>query len=157
MDTMRQEIKDFDLCPCGSGKKYKTCCKKKAFSFVRDKDGKVYKRLPTAGDLPKYMQEATGMSSRREMWVEALGVDATQMKDAQFIDVPYLPEAKFSPEGLETIEIMKKAGVAPELIYAFQRTGLLMTENNKRFIPDVELQEYYNAVNEYLEKYKKPS
>lgn len=152
---MRQEIKDFELCPCGSGKKYKNCCKKKAFKFVRDKHGKVYKRMPTTGDLPKYMQEAAGISSRREMWAEVLGIDIKQMKGVQFIDVPYLPEANFAPETLEDIELLKKADMPPEFIYAYQRTGLLVTEHNKRFIPDVELQEFYDAVNEYLKKCKR--
>lgn len=152
---MRQEIKDFELCPCGSGKKYKNCCKKKAFKFVRDKEGKVYKRMPVAGDLPKYLQEVSGISLRREMWAEVLGVDVSQMKDAQFINVPYLPKARFAPETLDDIELMKKANIPPEFIYAYQRTGLFVTEHNKRFIPDIELQEFYDAVDEYRKKYKK--
>ncbi len=155
MDIMRQEIKNFEPCPCGSGKKYQKCCKKKAFKFVRDRDGKVYKRLPIIGELPKYMQEVAGISTRREMWAEFLGVDVAQVKDAQFINVPYLPQAKFSPEGLDDIELMKKANMPPEFIYAYQRTGLIVTEHNKRFIPDIELQEFYDAVNEYRKKYKK--
>lgn len=157
---MRQEIRDFELCPCKSGKKYKNCCKKKAFKFIRDEDGKVYKRLPILddSDMPKYLKEtmdSMGISSRKELWATALGIDAKKMKDAQFIDHPYLPEAKFTPETLDYVEIMKKANTPPEFIYAYQRTGLIVTEHNKRFLPDVELQEFYDAVNEYLKKYKR--
>lgn len=157
---MRQEIKDFELCPCRSGKKYKDCCKKKAFMFVRDEDGKVYKRMPILddSDTSKYMTEAMdslGVSSRKELWATSLGVDAKQIEDAQFIDVPYLPEAKFTPETLDYLEIMKKANMPPEFIYAYQRTGLIVTEHNRRFIPDVELQEFYDAVNEYRKKHKR--
>ena len=153
---MRLEIKDTELCPCGSGKKYQKCCKKKAFKFVRDEDGQTYKRMPVAGDLPEYLQGAVGISSRKEMLTKFMDIDAKQMEDAQFIDVPYLPEAKFSTEGLETVEIMKRANVPSELIYAFQKTGLVITKDNRRFIPDVEIQEFNNAIDEYLEKYKKP-
>ena len=152
---MAQEIGGLELCPCRSGKKYENCCRKKAFKFVRDKDGTVYKRLLVLGDLPKNIQEASGISSRKEMWATLLGADIKHMKDAEFIDVPYLPQAKVSPEGLDDIELFKKANMPPEFIYAYQRTGLLVTEHNKRFIPDVELREFYDAVDEYRKKYKK--
>jgi hypothetical protein len=152
---MKQEFEGSKLCPCRSGKQYKNCCKKKAFKFVGDKDGKVYRRLSITGDLPKYLQETSGISSRKEMWAGTLGIDVTQMKDAQFVDIPYVPEAKFSPDGLDIIEIMKKANIPPELIYAFQRTGLIITEKNKRLISNVELKEFDEAVDEYLKKYKK--
>jgi len=151
----KEEIKGSELCPCRSGKQYKKCCKKKAFKFVRDNKGEIYKRLPTTGELPDFIQREVGTSSRKELWSKTLGIDATTMKDAQFIDIPYLPEAKVSPEGLDIIEIMQKANIPPELIYAYQRTGLIVTEQNKRFLPDIELQEFYNAVDEYIKKYKK--
>ena len=50
---------------------------------------------------------------------------------------------------------MKQANIPKELIYAYQKTGLIVTENNKKFIPDIELEEFYDAANEYIRKYKK--
>ena len=159
-EIMGQEIEDLELCPCRSRKKYKNCCKKKAFKFVRDKDNKIYKRMPILddSDTPEYMKEAMdsmGISSRKDLWAKFLEINAEQIKNAQFIDFPYMPEDKFAPEMLDFIEVMKEANIAPELIFAYQRTGLIVTEHNKRFLPDVELQEFDDAIKEYLKKHKK--
>jgi hypothetical protein len=150
---MRQEVKGSELCPCGSGKRYIRCCKKKTFKFVRDAKGIIYRRLPNAR-LPDYMH-VSGISSRKELLSKFLDINAPDQKDAEFVDVPYLPQAKFSPEGLEVIEAMKRANIAPELIYAYQKTGLMVTKENSKLRPDIELQEFYNAVDEYLDKFKK--
>ena len=45
------------LCPCGSGKTYGRCCKKKDFKFVH-KDGKIVKQIPIHDDLIPLLQEA---------------------------------------------------------------------------------------------------
>lgn len=152
----RREINKLDKCPCGSNKSYKYCCKNKSFKFVQDMDtGQIYKRISLLNDndIPQYIKELVGVSSRKELWSKAIGVDISRINGAEYIDVPYIKG--HCPEELETIELMKQANIPKELIYAYQKTGLIVTENNKKFIPDIELEEFYDAANEYIRKYKK--
>jgi hypothetical protein len=43
------------------------------------------------------------------------------------------------------VEDMKTAGLDPPFIYAFEKTGLLVTEQNLHLIPDEDLAEWYAA------------
>ncbi len=43
-----------------------------------------------------------------------------------------------------------KAGVRPELIYAMRKTGRIVTESNQTLLTDEELQEWRDAIGEYL-------
>ena len=43
-----------------------------------------------------------------------------------------------------------KAGVRPELIYAMKKTGRIVTESNQHLLTDEELQEWHDAIKEYL-------
>jgi hypothetical protein len=58
----------------------------------------------------------------------------------------------------EIIEAMASVGVDPAIIYAFHRTGFLVTEDNLDFLSPDELAEWQAAIEEYNEKVKgKPS
>jgi hypothetical protein len=46
------------------------------------------------------------------------------------------------------LALMTKAGIDPALIHAYQKTGRLVTEENKRFLTEEELSEWYAAVEE---------
>jgi hypothetical protein len=52
------------------------------------------------------------------------------------------------------VEDMKAAGLDPAFIYAFERTGLLVTEQNQHLIPDNDLAEWDAAVGEYERKHQ---
>ena len=43
-----------------------------------------------------------------------------------------------------------KAGVRPELIYAMRKTGRIVTASNQDLLTDEELQEWQDAIEEYL-------
>jgi DNA-binding transcriptional regulator YhcF (GntR family) len=43
-----------------------------------------------------------------------------------------------------------KAGVRPELIYAMRKTGRIVTASNQDLLTDDELQEWQDAIEEYL-------
>jgi DNA-binding transcriptional regulator YhcF (GntR family) len=43
-----------------------------------------------------------------------------------------------------------KAAVRPELIYAMKKTGRIVTESNQHLLTDEELQEWQDAIEEYL-------
>lgn len=53
-----------------------------------------------------------------------------------------------------TVAAMEAIGIAPELIYAFKRTGgLLVTEYNQHMIDDRDLEAWDRAIQEYRESH----
>lgn len=46
-------------------------------------------------------------------------------------------------------EAMEQAGIDPAKIYAFRRTGLVVTEDNARFLTPEDLAEWRAAIEEY--------
>jgi hypothetical protein len=47
------------------------------------------------------------------------------------------------------VEAMKQAGLDSAVIYAFEKTGLLVTEANEHLISDVDRAEWEAAIREY--------
>jgi hypothetical protein len=70
--------------------------------------------------------------------------------DLLFPDMPH-------PEHLEAImvEDMKAAGLDPAFIYAFEKTGLLVTQQNQHLIPDEDLAMWDAAIEEFEMKKRK--
>lgn len=50
----------------------------------------------------------------------------------------------------ETVKAMELAGTRPEMIYAFRKTGLLVSEDNIDKLPQSSLAEWEAAVEEYF-------
>jgi hypothetical protein len=48
------------------------------------------------------------------------------------------------------LDVLKRANVSPELIYAFKKTGRLVTEMNKTKLSKEDIEEWDNAIAEYL-------
>jgi len=44
---------------------------------------------------------------------------------------------------------MEQAGVAPQVIYAFRKTGRIITEENAKFVPAAALEAWDQAIAEY--------
>jgi len=49
----------------------------------------------------------------------------------------------------EMVDIMKEIGMDPAFIYAYEKTGLLVTEENKDKMTDLDLEEWREAVEGY--------
>jgi len=47
------------------------------------------------------------------------------------------------------LEAMHKAGVRPEMIYAYQKTGRIVTQENRKLLTKAELKEWTDAVDEW--------
>ena len=47
------------------------------------------------------------------------------------------------------LEAMHKAGVGPALIYAYQKTGRLVTRTNRKYLTKEELKEWNDAFDEW--------
>jgi hypothetical protein len=124
-------------CPCGSGKKYKHCCVHKAFDWVVMDDGCIARRV----QVPE--EAAAGFEELRETYIAQHGREPERI----FEGAPPL-------ELMEhwTVEAMKKAGVDPALIYAFEKTGLVLNDQNGDKVPDTDISEWDEAIAEYEQK-----
>ncbi len=53
---------------------------------------------------------------------------------------------------LEMVELMSKAGLDPEFIYAYSKTGLMPSDENKHLLSEEDWVEWEAAITEYREK-----
>lgn len=47
------------------------------------------------------------------------------------------------------LEAMHKAGICPALIYAYQKTGRIVTQDNQKYLTKAQLKEYQDAIDEW--------
>ena len=133
--AMTRKIGPNEPCPCGSGKKYKKCCWSKRFQWLVDEQGNVYRRIPL--DDPDLFDQT--MKAFRERHGRE-----PDPHELIFRDLGH-------PEYVEAVmvNVMKRAGIPPALIYAYEKTGRIVTEQNKDKLTDAELDEWIKAVEEY--------
>jgi len=136
-----KKISRNDPCPCGSGKKFKKCCIDKDFDWLEDADGNIFKSIPMSGDMVDVLQ------NQRAAFVENYGREPGP-DDPVFPDMPH-------PEHLEheMVEMMKRANIDPAKIYAFEKTGRLVTEENQDILTEADLMEWEAAIDEYEERF----
>lgn len=77
--------------------------------------------------------------------------------DPIFFDPQSDEPRPFDPEDYRrtAVEAMQKAGINPALIYAFSRTGLIVTEENLDKLSKADLAEWKAALDEYEELKKR--
>ncbi|NLS91390.1 MAG: hypothetical protein GXX96_04295 [Planctomycetaceae bacterium] len=124
-------------CPCGSGTKYKHCCLNKGFEWLVDDDGNILKSMPVSDDVAQVVDE------QRQKFIEKHGRDFGP-NDKLFFDMPPLEHVEH-----EIVQAMKQAGLDPAMIYAFEKTGLLVTEENEHLLSEADLAEWEAAIDEY--------
>jgi hypothetical protein len=125
-------------CPCGSGKKYKKCCWKKSFDWVKaEKEGEFAKQIPLGDDAISILEE------QKRKFVEKFGREPGP-NDPVFFDAPSSSEFF---KGLK--EAAKKVGISPALVYATEKTGRMVTESNVEFLTDAEIEEWNDAIDEF--------
>ena len=115
--------------------------------FKRRKKGES-KAVPLNAEAQRAIQE------HLRKFREKFGRDAGP-EDPIFFDPDADTPQPISKAGLDemTAEILSaagKAGVRPELIYAMRKTGRIVTELNQQLLNDDELQEWQDAIEEYL-------
>jgi SEC-C motif len=139
----RQKVSRNAPCPCGSGKKYKHCCYGKGFDYQEDDDGTIFKSIPMTPEMTEILDE------QRRAFIEKFGREPGP-NDPVFFDLPH-------PEHLEhlTVEAMKKAGLDPAVIYAYEKTGRIVTEENQHLLSEADLGEWDAAIEEYEMKHRK--
>ncbi len=140
----RKKVSRNAPCPCGSGKTYKECCWSKDFAWEEDGEGNVFKSVPLSPDASELLQEQ--VQKFKDEHGREPGPD-----DLLFGDLPH-------PEHLEhmMVEEMKAAGIDPAIIHAFEKTGLIVTEENQKLIPEEDLAEWDAAIAEYEAAHPEP-
>ncbi|MBW7477326.1 SEC-C domain-containing protein [Paenibacillus oenotherae] len=134
-----QTIKKKEQCPCGSGRQYRNCCKKKDFLLYR-KDGKVFKKIPLVKEL------SDELKNQKVLFKEIYGREVGE-HDFIFFGI-YNDKRNFDKF---TVKFLRDAGFPEEFIYAYTQTGLIPTEFNTGLISDTELEEFTMYVEEYRE------
>jgi hypothetical protein len=130
-----------EQCPCGSGEKYKRCCFQKGFTYrVDDETGEVVRAVPLNHEAQTELKAA--MAVQRDKFIAKFGREPGP-DDPIFFDVD---EDKVRED---TPDAMRAAGIPPALIYAYEKTGLIVTQENRSLIPDVELHEFDAKLREY--------
>jgi hypothetical protein len=131
-------------CPCGSGKKYKNCCYRKGFDWLEDEEGNLFKSVPLSEEMAEALEE------QRQEFIRRFGREPGP-DDRIFFDAPPLEHVEH-----HMVEGMKRAGINPAFIYAFEKTGLIVTEDNQDLISDKDLAEWTAAIEEYEAKHGEP-
>ncbi len=128
-------------CPCGSGKKYKQCCYGKGFHYEEDDSGAIFKSVPLSQEMVDLLEQ------QRQKFIDKFGREPGP-NDLLFFDMPH-------PEQIEhrTVEAMKRAGLDPAFIHAYEKTGLIVSEENQHLLSDRDLAEWEAAVEEYRAKH----
>ena len=141
----RKKVSRNAPCPCGSGKKYKKCCWGKGFEWEEDEGGTVYRSTPMSPEMADILQAAAAEVHRQARAGAGAGRPGV-LRHAH-------------PEHLEhqMVEDMKAAGIDPAFIYAFEKTGRLVTEQNQHLLPENALDEWQAAIEEYEAKHGRRS
>jgi hypothetical protein len=139
-------------CPCGSGKKYKKCCIHKDFEFALDNTGETDKMIPMT-------EQTEGVIDRqRELFIEKFGRPPEPHEPIFFDPTADTPQkiGQDTQKKMEqaTLDIMHKTGMRPELIYAYKKTGRMVTQENSKLLTDIELKEWDDAIDEYFSQNK---
>jgi hypothetical protein len=131
-------------CPCGSGKKYKHCCYGKEFDFEQNDEGTIFKSIPISQEMADLLDE------QRQNFREKFGREPGP-NDPIFFDIPH-------SEHLEhmMVEAMKEAGLDPAIIYAYEKTGRLVTEDNQHLLSEADLDGWAAAIAEYEARHPTP-
>ena len=128
-------------CPCGSGNKYKQCCRKKGIQYLVDEEGNAFKSVPMSDELAQIVEE------QRQRFVEQFGREPGP-DDHVFFDAPHQEHVEH-----EMVQAMKEAGIDPAKVYAFEKTGRIVSEDNLHLLSDADLAEWQAAIEEYQAKH----
>ena len=124
-------------CPCGSGKKYKNCCLKKGIGYAKDEGGGTEKLVPINEELRVILAD------QRKRFIEKFGREPGP-GDRVLFDMPPVEHLE-----AEMVEMMKKTGAHPAAIYAFEKTGFMLSRENQHLMSDGDLAEWDAAIDEY--------
>ncbi len=104
------------------------------------------------GQVPLSDEVVTTLEQQRQSFRQKFGREPGPADPIFFdpdMDTPRSLDRDKTEEGLLTA--MTAAGIDPELIHAWQRTGHLVTEENRHLLSDEDVAEWQEAIEEYRE------
>lgn len=138
---MTQPVGRNSKCPCGSGRKYKQCCLKNNVQYEEDDVGTIRKSIPMSDEM------AALFDDHLEDLPDELGHDLTP-------EDPLFPNQHLEHIEHGIVEAMKSTGIDPALVFAFEETGMLISDENRHLISDEDLAKWESAVSKYREQNK---
>lgn len=134
------EVGRRELCPCGSGERYGNCCRSPLFSFIRFPNGKIVAQRPITDKAMDVIEEA------RVEFQKTFG--RKPGKNDKLFSATYLdPDSEILQFMLRVSEQSGK----PQLAYAYQKTGLIITDKTYSKLSRRDKSEWNEAVDEYYE------
>lgn len=126
-------------CPCGSGRSYRVCCKRKGIDFRKGRRGEIFRVCA----IPEPLKAELAASDER---FRAL-YGRKPSKHDKIIFEQYLSL------GDEYWREMRKAAesarIPAKLVFCSQRTGYMVSEGREHLFPDTALEEWAWACAEY--------
>lgn len=124
------------ICPCESGRKYKHCCLDKKFEWTVADHGLIMRSIPISEELKPVLAQQI------ERFVTRHGREPGPNE-------PLFPELAEENLCKTLVNAMERVNMRPEIIYAYKKTGLLVTEFNRDYIPENDIDEFEYAIEEY--------
>ena len=109
-------------CPCGSGFRYRHCCRNKDFEHD---DGEIHRHMPMTDEMLKLVCMVCGA------------------RDAGALQ-PIVEWFKH-----ETAKAMQKAEIHPALVHAFAESGLMLHEGSDRKCPTAYITEWEGLIDQW--------
>jgi hypothetical protein len=112
----------------------------KKFTWMENENGDISRSIPITPELREMLQE------QWNRFREKFGRDPGP-NDQVLFDEPPVEHSEFY-----MAQAMRRAGMAPEIIYAFEKTGFLVTTMNQDLVPEKDLEDWDNAIEEYFDR-----
>lgn len=131
-----------ELCPCGSGKKYKNCCQKKKIKYYKSKNENEYvKSIPINPILEPILYNEK--LKFKKLFGRTPGEN------------DYVQGGILLKDFTRVIKLYKRndcQNVA--LLYAYDKTGIIPWKGNIDLLPEVEINKFKSYVKEYNKRMK---
>lgn len=135
----REEWGDDEKCPCGSGKIYKNCCKKRRLKYYKQDDTKYYtKAIPINAELKGFLEKEK--IRFKHVFGRVPGND------------DYVQGGVLLRDFWRGFKLMKRENnINKAWLYGSNKTGYMLTEENKDFISEREEKQF----NQYMYEYQR--
>lgn len=132
-----EEWDDNKECPCGSGKKYKNCCKKRRLKYYKGEDEDHYFK-----SIPMHPEAKSILENEKLRFKHVFGRVPN--------DMDYVQGGVLLRDLKRGYKLMKRNNAFDKAwLYASDKTGYMLTEENQDLIPEREVKEFQKYVKEY--------
>lgn len=136
----RRRIRKDAYCPCGANEKYEFCCLSRGIEYYRDEEGNIVRVVRMDDEM---LEAANGLiASYEDIFYRKIVDD-----DPLFLEMLlYSDEERME----KSVEVLKYAfGMSEDELYAYKKTGILITRANKKSAPMHDIREFEEARKEY--------